>query len=324
MSKRFSGFLCIAVIFFISILSVGVVFASVEPSSVPVATASGSQTPWWVWPLILFPLTFILGILHVLGGVGGGVLFVPIVSGFFPFHLDFVRGAGLVVALSGSLAASPEILKKNLASFRLALPVALIASSSSIAGAFIGLTIPPYIDETLLGAIILISVILMSLAKKSDFPDVHRPDGLSQALGIMGIYRDESLKKDIEWHIHRTPMGFAAFIFIGIIAGMFGLGAGWANVPTFNLLMGAPLKIAVGTSNFLISVTDTSAAWIYINSGAILPIVVVPSVFGMMLGSRIGAIIFVRTKPRTIKWFVIGLLLFAGIRILLKGLGIWK
>jgi len=44
----------------------------------------------------------------------------------------------------------------------------------------------------------------------------------------------------------------------------------------------------------------------------------------MMLGSRIGAKIFVRTKPRTIKWFVIGLLLFAGIRILLKGLGIWK
>jgi hypothetical protein len=32
--------------------------------------------------------------------VGGGVLSVPIVSGFFPFHLDFVRGAGLMVAVS--------------------------------------------------------------------------------------------------------------------------------------------------------------------------------------------------------------------------------
>lgn len=88
--------------------------------------------------------------------------------------------------------------------------------------------------------------------------------------------------------------------------------------------MGTPIKIAVGTSNFLVSVTDTSAAWVYINSGAILPLIVVPSVIGMMLGSRIGAKILVGTKPKICKYFVIGLLLFAGVRILLKGLGIWK
>ena len=33
--------------------------------------------------------------------MGGGVLFVPIVGGFFPFNIDFVRGAGLLVALAG-------------------------------------------------------------------------------------------------------------------------------------------------------------------------------------------------------------------------------
>ena len=31
------------------------------------------------------------------------------------------------------------------------------------------------------------------------------------------------------------------------MAGMFGLGAGWANVPVLNLLMGVPLKVSVGT-----------------------------------------------------------------------------
>ena len=44
------------------------------------------------------------------------------------------------------------------------------------------------------------------------------------------------------------------------MAGMFGLGAGWANVPVLNLLMGAPLKISVATSKFLLAITDTSAA----------------------------------------------------------------
>ena len=69
--------------------------------------ADASAVPWWVWPLGLFVVTFLLGIVAVLGGVGGGVLFVPIVGGFFPFHLDFVRGTGLMLALSGALPPGP-------------------------------------------------------------------------------------------------------------------------------------------------------------------------------------------------------------------------
>ncbi|MEW6162077.1 MAG: sulfite exporter TauE/SafE family protein [Nitrospirota bacterium] len=279
---------------------------------------------WWVWPIILLVFTFILGILAVLGGVGGGVLFVPLVSGFFPFHIDFVRGAGLVVALSGALAAGPGLLKRNLASLRLALPVALIASSAAIIGAMIGLALPAHIVQTLLGATILGIVVIMATAKKSEFPDVPRADGLSQTLGIMGIYREESLGKDIDWQIHRTVPGLVLFIVIGIMAGMFGLGAGWANVPVLNLLMGAPLKISVATSKFLLSITDTSAAWIYLNSGAVLPMIVVPSVIGIMLGSIAGVRILAVAKPKAVRWIVIGLLLFAGLRALLKGLGIWK
>src|SRR5690242_11773635 len=58
------------------------------------------STAWWVWPVALFAVCFALGVIAVPAGVGGGVLFVPIVSGFFPFHLDFVRGVGLLVALA--------------------------------------------------------------------------------------------------------------------------------------------------------------------------------------------------------------------------------
>ncbi|HMY99895.1 MAG TPA: hypothetical protein PLU79_09605, partial [Burkholderiaceae bacterium] len=55
------------------------------------ATATADEVAWWVWPLGLFGVCFLLGIVAVPAGVGGGVLFVPIVGGFFPFHLDFVR-----------------------------------------------------------------------------------------------------------------------------------------------------------------------------------------------------------------------------------------
>lgn len=295
----------------------------VHGSATQPATAA-SSTPWWVWPLALFIVTFILGILAVLGGVGGGVLFVPIVGGFFPFNIDFVRGAGLLVALAGALAAGPGLLKRNLASLRLALPVALIASAAAIVGAMIGLALKPNVVNTLLGATILFIVAIMATAKKSDFPVVPKPDKLSQALGIMGIYREESLGKDVEWTVHKTPQALLMFIVIGIMAGMFGLGAGWANVPVLNLMMGAPLKISVATSKFLLSITDTSAACVYLNQGAVLPMIVIPSLVGIMLGSMIGVKILAKSKPKAIKWMVIGLLLFAGLRSLLKGLEIWK
>ena len=104
------------------------------------------------------------------------------------------------------------------------------------------------------------------------------------------------------------------------MAGMFGLGAGLENVSVLNLLMGAPLKISVATSKFLLSITDTSAAWIYLNKGAVIPLMVVPSLIGIMLGSFVGVRILRVAKPAFIRWMVIGILFFAGLKAISKGL----
>ena len=63
-----------------------------------------SELPFWAWPLLLFLVCFVMGVIAVPAGIGGGTLFVPLVGGFFPFHLDFVRGVGLMVALASALA----------------------------------------------------------------------------------------------------------------------------------------------------------------------------------------------------------------------------
>ena len=283
-----------------------------------------AAAPWWIWPLVLFAVTFGLGIVAVLAGVGGGVLFVPIVGGFFPFHLDFVRGAGLLLALSGALAAGPGLLRGGLASLRLAMTLALVGSITSIGGALLGLALPVATVQTALGVTILAIAALMWGARKSEHPEVASPDALGTALRMHGVFHDPASGKDIEWKVHRTPAAFVAFAGIGILAGMFGLGAGWANVPVFNLMMGVPLKLSVGTSGFLLSVVDTSAAWIYINRGAVLPMLVAPSIIGIMLGARIGVRLLRVAPAATVRRLVIILLVVAGTRALLKGLGVWN
>ena len=285
--------------------------------------AGGSAVAWWVWPLGLFVACFAMGIVAVPAGIGGGTLFVPIVGSFFPFHLDFVRGAGLLVALASALSAGPTLLRSGLGSLRLTLPLALLASVSSIVGAFVGLALPVQVVEVLLGGTVLGIVTLMLVVKRSEFPVVQQPDALARALALHGFFVDGATGRTVHWQVHHTQAGLLTFVAIGLLAGMFGIGAGWANVPALNLLMGTPLKLAAGTSGVVLSLVDSSAAWVYLHKGAVLPMIAVPSVLGMMLGARIGARLLDRLDGAVIRRLVIGVLLFAGVRSLLKGTGLW-
>ncbi len=309
--------LCFLFVFFL--FSVPVLAQQTDPSP---SDSVVNGRPWWYWPLLLLIVSFVIGVLAVMGGIGGGSLFVCVVGSFFPFHLDFVRATGLFMALASSLSAGSSLLRFNLASLRLAMPLALIGSAASIVGAMIGLALPTNVVRISLGIAIMGVSVFMLTAKKSRNPDVDHLDGLSAALRIQGFYRDRSTGERVTWRVHKTPQGLLLFIFVGMVGGMFGMGGGWASVPTINLIMGAPLKISVATSSFLLSITDTAAAWVYLNNGAVIPMILVPSLVGIMLGGNVGARLLRVTRPAVVRWVVIGILAFSGLRIFLQGLGI--
>ena len=146
-------------------------------------------------------------------------------------------------------------------------------------------------------------------------------DALGALLRLEGEFRDPAAGVTIDWRTNQTLLGLAAFAAIGFLGGIFGLGAGFANVPALNLLMAAPLKVAVGSSGLLISVINSSAAWVYIHRGALLPLIVVPSILGVMLGSRIGAMLLGVTPAAVVRRLVIVVMLLAGARALSRGLG---
>ena len=155
---------------------------------------------WWLWPLALFAVTFAIGIVAVLAGVGGGVLFVPIVGALFPFHLDFVRAAGLLLALTGALSAAPALLRSGLASLRLAMPLALAGSITSIIGALIGLALPTGAVQLALGATILAIALLMWRGRQADSTELPSPDPAGTAHHVsaaVGLPTDDGLTGEI-------------------------------------------------------------------------------------------------------------------------------
>jgi uncharacterized membrane protein YfcA len=84
--------------------------------------------------------------------------------------------------------------------------------------------------------------------------------------------------------------------------------------------MGAPLKAAVGTSMGIIVFNGAAATWVYLSRGAVLPLICIPSVVGMSIGARIGARLSLRSKPLSIKYIVVVIMLCGAVFNILKGL----
>jgi len=282
---------------------------------------------WWAWPVIMFLFTLAIGIIAPISGVGGGVLFVPLATAFFPFSVDFIRGTGLVMALTGALSSAPQLVRSGLANLRIMVPLVIVSMVTSVLGGIVGLWITDansngqYYVTVALGMILVTVFILMVRAKHVEFPEVKSIDRLSRSLGLAGEWYEPSLGRVVKYKTTNLPFGLPCFAVVGFIAGMFGLGSGWANVPVLNLIMGAPIKVAASTSMLIITANAPAAAWVYLANGAILPLIVVPSVIGMTVGARIGAKIAVRVKPRFVRYLVMGVMLLAAALDIVKGLG---
>ncbi len=290
------------------------------------AKDAGGQA-WWFWPLCMFFFTFTVGLIAPVSGVGGGVLFVPIATAFFPFSMDFVRGTGLIMAMMSAFSSTPHLMKKGLANLKLMTPILIVSTVFSIIGGVVGLWITnafpmgKYYLTVALGIVLFIIFVVMMTAKKLEFPEVTSQDAISAKLDICGAWFEPNLNKVVEYRTTKMPVGLVAFAVVGMIAGMFGLGAGWANVPVLNMVMGAPIKVATSTSMAIITVNDAAACWIYISKGALLPLVLIPAILGISIGARIGAKIAEKAKPTFVRYLVMAILLLAGVIDVIKGLG---
>ena len=276
---------------------------------------------WWLEPLLLFIISFFLGIVSVIGGIGGGSIYVPVIAAIFPFNFDYVRGAGLFLTLGSSLAAAPRLLKQGFADIRLSLPFAFSGAVFSVIGAHAGLASDERVLKSILGIIMLAVTAFMLAGKSNIYPGLpEKKERLAQLLNIGGVFKNSPNSRGMEWGIRRSVTGMVLFALIGLMSGMFGIGGGWAGVPVLNLLMGVPLKLAAGTSGLIISANSSSAIWIYINRGAVFPLIALPSFIGVSLGSKIGAKLMGQTRPEVIRWIIIIFLAASGIRLIAENM----
>jgi len=187
--------------------------------------------PLWVkWIVLLFLFTLVIGIVGPLSGVGGGVIFVGLGMAVLPFHVDSIRGAGLVAALTTSLNSAPYFTRKGLANMRIVAPLVVVSTIFSILDSIIGLWVSnafpdgSYYVKIGLGVVLLLMLVALATSKNVEYPEVRKNDKLADMLGIKGMWYEPTLKKVVEYRATNLPIAMMAFAGVGFIAGMFGLG----------------------------------------------------------------------------------------------------
>ena len=194
---------------------------------------------------ISFLVSVIIAIVAVIAGVGGGVIFTPLLLAFTSFDTLLIRSTGLVVAMFSGLISTGPLMRKGLADIKLVLLGALPIIIGGMSGSFTAIHLARQYGDQSDGIIrlslglmlILIATIFVLKSGASDYPVRKKSDNFSQRLKLRKTYWESSLSRYVSYRATNVKLSIFLFLLIGFTGGFFGLGGGWAAVPLLNLVM---------------------------------------------------------------------------------------
>jgi len=281
--------------------------------------------------LILFAfflLSTAIAIVGVIAGIGGGVIFTPIMLAFTNVNSLVVRGTGLIVAMFSGPLSTGVFTRKGLTNYRLSLTMTLCQGLGALAGATIAIRTAAGAGVTGegmlrlgLGLILLaLAVFFMSGGKKLEWPEISHIDPLTRRLRLGGRYYEESEGVIRDYEVRRALLGMILLFLVGVLGGFFGMGGGWAITPALNIGMGMPLKLAAANSNVILSLGSCISVWPYVFAGGVIPLFVLPWMCGQAVGGFIGAYVLARIKVAIVRIILIGIMVFTGFTLVTRGL----
>lgn len=274
-----------------------------------------------------FLFSVAIAIVAVIAGIGGGVLFTPIMMGFTSIDTLIIRATGLVVAMFSGLISTGPFMRRGLSNVRIVFFCAVPISVGAMAGAYSAVVLSAYmgnrgdaIVRLLLGLILVfIAAMFVIGGAKSEYPEVKHVDRFSQRVALGGAYWEESLQKRVDYLATRSLLGLFLFSAVGFTGGFFGLGGGWAVVPVLNMVMLVPLKVSAACSGVLLAIGNAVAIWPYILYGSLVALFVVPWMLGQVIGGIMGAYILARIKAGFVRKVLIVIIIMTSIKLLTRG-----
>jgi len=278
--------------------------------------------------MAFFALSATIAMVAVIAGIGGGVIFTPIMLAFTDVNSLVVRGTGIIVAMFSGPISIGIFTKKGLTNYRLSLVMTLSQSLGALAGATLAIITAAGTGVTgegllrfSLGLILLaLAVFFLSGGKKLENPEVNFVDSFTKSLKMDGSYYEESTGSVQDYKVKRAPLGIFLLFIIGVLGGFFGMGGGWAITPALNIGMGMPLRLAAANSNVILGIGGCVSVWPYIFAGSVIPLFVLPWMAGQVVGGFVGAHLLSRIKVGIVRMVLIGIMIFTSFTLVTRGL----
>jgi uncharacterized protein len=238
------------------------------------------------------------GAFGALVGVGGGLVLVPLLTIAFGVEIKLAIAASLLGVIAVSTTASSTYLGRGWADRRLGLLLLVATSLGGILGGYTA----GLLDGRVLAAIF--GLVLLAVAIQMARRRVHVPpeaDVVPGRFEFDSSYVEPTSGQEVRYRARRAGLGGLISIGAGALSGLLGIGGGVINVPTMNVLMGIPIRVATSTSTYMLGATAVASALLYYSRGEIDGLLAAPVVVGMLLGARAGALLAPRVPVRALQ-----------------------
>lgn len=247
-------------------------------------------------------------------GLGGGILIVPILTLGFGLPLPTAIGISLISVIATSTGAAAINVRAGRADVRLGITLGAGTVVGALVGAVVAGLLPERAIAGIFAALLGYTAITMLRRLRAASPegepavvvDPAAPDGPA-APG----YRSR-----------RIPVALGGSFVAGNLSGLLGVGGGIVTVPIIHLVMGAPMHVAVATSNFMIGITAAAGAYAYLFRGDVDPRLAAPVVLGVAFGAAIGAAAAPRVQATWLSVAFVVVVAYVAVQMALRAAGL--
>jgi uncharacterized membrane protein YfcA len=255
-------------------------------------------------PWIAVPLGLVTGaVMGALGG-GGAILTIPVLIYVLGMPPHDATTASLVIV--GVSAASTAVSHVRGGTARLldAVVLAVVGIVGTYAGSLASAAVPAPVLVVLLASLLAVVGGLMvrqTPGGADDDPDVAIATG-EAASGASGVVGASGNTAGSGSTARRLGPIAAVGVGVGVLTGFFGVGGGFAIVPALTLVLGYPMRAAIGTSLLVIALNSATALAARLVQGASLdwPLVATFTV-GAILGGLLGGRLARRASPQALR-----------------------
>jgi uncharacterized protein len=239
---------------------------------------------------ILIPLAFLIAVFAAASGVGGGVLFVPLLTLGWGFSPSVAVGTSLFAMIFGGLGATIGYSRQN----RIYFKIALLLASATAPGAILGAYLTHTISNSMIGLIFAIFLIILALRMIST--SILTQNGKAKTVAQTYTCETSCLKNK-----KRLALAFTLSLFAGVVSGFLGIGGGVMLVPILLIIVYLPIHVAVGTSMFLVMLTSLSGVIQHSFFANIDYAFALLLGVGAFFGAQLGAWVSKRVSPHRIQ-----------------------